>query len=238
MMKRSGKPRSANKAPAASQSPVASQRVADVLAERIHTGQLKPGDRIKQDELASELNLSRIPVRDALRILETRGLVSLRANAGARVASLTVRDMELSYHIRELLEPILLAESIPNLTEADFAEMREVKARLEAVDDADAYMPLARQFHWTSFSGHQAPLLAQIVERLWDTTHHYRRAYAELALRNAPLMEVMRAERDLLFGAIVRREVDLAPRILSAHIRRTHIGLLEHGALLEDDAEG
>ena len=109
----------------AEQSPVASQRVADIVAERILAGQLKPGDRIKQDELASELNLSRIPVRDALRILETRGLVSLRANAGARVASLTVRDMELSYRIRELLEPMLLAESIPHLSEADFAEMRE-----------------------------------------------------------------------------------------------------------------
>lgn len=215
------------------QSPVASQRVADVVAERILTGQLKPGDRIKQDELATELNLSRIPVRDALRILETRGLVSLRANAGARVASLTVRDMELSYRIRELLEPLLLAESIPNLTEQDFAEMREVKGKLERVTDADAYMPLAHAFHWIAFRGHQAPLLAQIVERLWDTTHHYRRAYAVLALQNAELMEVMRAERDLLFGAIVRRERDLAPRMLSAHIRRTHIGLLEHGELLD-----
>jgi DNA-binding GntR family transcriptional regulator len=215
------------------QSPVASQRVADVVAERILTGQLKPGDRIKQDELASELNLSRIPVRDALRILETRGLVSLRANAGARVASLTVRDMELSYQIREMLEPMLLAESIPHLTEQNFAEMRAIKSRLERVSDADDYMPLAKQFHWTAFSGHQAPLLAQIVERLWDTTHHYRRAYAVLALQNAELMEVMRAERDLLFGAIMRREVDLAPRILAAHIRRTHIGLLEHAEVLE-----
>lgn len=220
------------------QSPVASQRVADVVAERILTGQLKPGDRIKQDELASELNLSRIPVRDALRILETRGLVSLRANAGARVASLSLRDMELSYQIRELLEPMLLAESIPNLTEAQFTEMREVKARLERVTDADDYMPLAKAFHWAAFSGHQAPLLAQIVERLWDTTHHYRRAYAVLALQNAELMDVMRTERDLLFGAIVRREVDLAPRMLSAHIRRTHIGLLEHGGLLESDQSG
>jgi DNA-binding GntR family transcriptional regulator len=215
------------------QSPVASQRVADVVAERILAGQLKPGDRIKQDELANELNLSRIPVRDALRILETRGLVSLRANAGARVTSLTLRDMELSYRIRELLEPMLLAESIPHLTDADFAVMREVKAKLEKVADADAYMPLARDFHWAAFGRHQAPLLAQIVERLWDTTHHYRRIYAELALRNAELMDVMRAERDLLFGAIVRREVDLAPRILSAHIRRTHIGLLEHSELLD-----
>jgi len=216
------------------QSPVASQRVADLLAERILTGSLKPGERLKQDELASELNMSRIPVRDALRILETRGLVSLRANAGARVASLTVRDMELSYRIRELLEPMLLAESLPNLTDGDIALMRAVKTELDAVTDVDEYMPLSRKFHWTAFSGHQAPLLAQIVERLWDTTESYRRTYAELALKNIELMEIMRAERDLLFGAIVRREFDLAPRILSTHIRRTHIGLLEYGEQLWD----
>lgn len=214
------------------QSPVASQRVADIVAERIMTGQLKPGARIKQDELASELSLSRIPVRDALRILETRGLVSLRANAGARVTSLTLRDMELSYQIREVLEPMLLAESIPNLTEADHAHMRELKAKLETVADIDEYMPIVREFHWTAFSGHQAPLLAQIVERLWDTTHHYRRAYAVLVMQDAELMGVMRAERELLLGAIVRREADLAPRLLAAHIRRTHIGLLEHSEVL------
>lgn len=209
--------------------PVASQRVADMLAERILSGELKPGERIKQDKLAAELNVSRIPVRDALRMLESRGLVSLRANAGARVAALTVRDMDISYQIREQLEPMLLGDSIPNLTDDDLTVMREAKARLETVTDVDAYMPLSRQFHWTSFRGHQAPVLAQIVERLWETTHSYRRIYAEFALKNAERMQIMRAERELLFGAIERREVDLAPRMLSAHIRRTHMGLLEYG---------
>lgn len=219
------------------QSPVASQRVADLLAERILSGHLQPGERLKQDELAAELNLSRIPVRDALRILETRGLVSLRANAGARVTSLTVRDMEISYRIRETLEPMLLAESMPNLTEQDFEEMREAKLKLDAVKHVDEYMPLSKQFHWTSFRGHQAPLLAQMVERLWDTTHSYRRAYAELALKDAERMKIMCAERDLLFGAIVRREIDLAPRILGAHILRTHMGLLEADELLENGGD-
>lgn len=214
------------------QSPVASQRVADVLAERILSGHLKPGERLKQDELAAELNISRIPVRDALRILETRGLVSLRANAGARVTSLTVRDMAISYRIREQLEPMLLEESMPNLTDRDIEEMGEVKVKLDAVKDVEAYLPLSKQFHWTSFRGHQAPLLAQMAERLWDTTHSYRRAYAELALQNDEVMAIMRAERDLLFGAIARREVDLAPQILGLHIRRTHMALLEHDELL------
>jgi DNA-binding GntR family transcriptional regulator len=212
---------------------MASQRVADVLAKRILSGELPPGTRIKQDQLAEELAVSRIPVRDALRILETRGLVTLRANAGARVSTLTLHDMDISYRIRESLEPMLLAESMPNLTDDDIAEMREVKGRLEAARDVDDYLPLSRQFHWTAFRGHQAPQLAQIVERLWDTTQIYRRAYARLALQDEERREIMRAERSLLFGAIARRELELAPMLLRMHIHRTHTGLLKYRHLLE-----
>lgn len=214
--------------------PMASQRVADVLADRILSGRLKPGERIKQDVLATELNMSRIPVRDALRILETRGLVTLHANASARVMSLSVRDMAISYEIRELLEPMLLAESLPHLTDEDLAELRRSKDELDAVADLDNYMPLSRQFHWTAFRGHRAPLLAQIVERLWDTTQSYRRAYAHLSLRDEERMRTMRAERDLLFGSISRRELDIAPRILALHIRRTHVALIDYFHLHEE----
>ena len=212
---------------------MASLRVAEVLAKRILSGELKPGERVKQDQLATELDVSRIPVRDALRILETRGLVTLRANAGARVSSLTVRDMEISYRIREQLEPMLLAESIPDLTDADIELMRETQIQLDSTRDVEEYLPLSRKFHWTAFSGHKAPLLAQIVERLWDTTQSYRRAYARLALQDEERMLIMCAERDLLFGAIVRRELELAPMILRMHINRTHLGLLKFSSLLE-----
>lgn len=216
---------------------VASQRVVEVLAERILTGQLPPGTRIKQDELAAELNMSRIPVRDALRVLETRGLVTLKANAGARVSSLTARDIDISYRIREHLEPMLLANSIPNLTEADFNEMEEIKRRMEQVTDPDTFLPLNRQFHFIAFRGHRAPQLAQIVERLWDTTQSYRRAYAKLALQDAERSEVMQAERTLLLGSIRRREIEIAPKILALHIARAHAGLLKYGGFSEADYE-
>lgn len=214
-------------------SSVASQRVADILAERITSGQLRPGERIKQDELAQELAISRIPVRDALRILETRGLVTLKANAGARVTALTLEDMKLSYRIRAMLEPMLLAASIPNLTEADLDEMAAIKARLERFTDLDEYLALSRAFHWKAFSGADMPLLVQIVERLWDTTQSYRRAYAKLALQDGERGETMRAERDLLFGSIRRREIDLAGRLLSIHIERTSMSLERFGHLHE-----
>lgn len=214
-------------------STVVSQRVADILAERILSGELKPDARIKQDELAAELNISRIPVRDALRILETRGLVSLRPNIGARVTSSTVRDMEISYRIRETLEPMLLAESLPNLTDDDIEEMRSALAELNEVTDVERFLPLDRQFHWIAFRGHNAPQLVQIVERLWDTTHSYRRAYAKLSLKNGG--KVMRTEHEMIFSAIERREIETAQAVLVMHIRRTRVGLANYGYLIGAD---
>jgi DNA-binding GntR family transcriptional regulator len=213
------------------QSPVASQRVADIIAERILSGQLRPGEQIKLDALASELEVSRIPVRDAMRVLEARGLVALRANASARVTSLTTRDMEISYQIREHLEPMLLAESLPHLTGDDIEEMRDIIARLDAVTEVEEYLPLDRAFHWASYRRHNAPQLAQIVERLWDTTQPYRRAYTKLSLKNGA--KIMQTEHKLLFGAFERREVETAQATLVMHIRRTRIGLVNYGYLIE-----
>jgi DNA-binding GntR family transcriptional regulator len=215
-----------------SESPVASQRVADVLAERILTGQIAPGERIKQDEIANEFGTSRIPVREALRILEVRGLVTMQANAGARAVTVSLREMEIIYEIRERLEPFLLVDSMANLTDADIAEMEAIKLRLDAAKDVDEFLALNRLFHWTSFRGHTSRLLAQEVERFWDVSQNYRRAYAELVLQDEEKMAIMRAERDLLFGAIKRREMDLAPRLLAIHIRRTHLGLFDFSGQL------
>lgn len=220
------------------QSTVASQRVADILAERILSGDLAPGARIKQDELAEELETSRIPVRDALRMLESRGLVIMRANAGARVTSLTRRDLEVSYEIRERIEPLLLADSVPNLTDQDLADLRAVMERNETVTDIDEAIALGREFHWISYRRHNTPLLAQIVERVWDTTQSYRRAYMKLAMGGGTVGggRTHDIEHQLLFDAIAKREVETAQAVLVMHIRRTRTGLVRYGHLLSGSA--
>lgn len=204
--------------------PVASQRVADILAERILSGALPPGSRIKQDDLADELRTSRIPVRDALRILETRGLVTLRANAGARVASLTLRDLEISYDIRERIEPMLLAESIPHLTSKDIDEMHVLKEQIDVADDLENLLALDRQFHWASYRRHRAPQLCQFVERLWDTTQSYRRNFSDVAMTSAG-RRIIASDHFLLLEAIERRDVQTAMAALALHIRRARAGL-------------
>jgi DNA-binding GntR family transcriptional regulator len=208
-------------------SSAASQRIADILAERILAGDLAPGARIKQDELAVELDTSRIPVRDALRMLEARGLVVMRPNAGARVASMTMRDLEISYEIRERIEPLLLAESMPRLTETDFADLKAVMKRNEQVTDVDEAIALGREFHWITYRRHEAPLLAQMVERVWDTTQSYRRAFLTKTLPSGDRTHDV--EHQLLFDAIIKGEIETAQAVLVMHIRRTRIALQRSG---------
>ncbi|MFC0541295.1 GntR family transcriptional regulator [Kutzneria chonburiensis] len=208
---------------------VASQRVADELRARILAGRLAPGTRIIQDELAEELNTSRLPVREALRILESRGLVTLRANQGAWVTSMDVRECELSYKIRERLEPLLLAESAPRLSDEDIDAMVAVQERIEATEDVEEFLVLDRQLHWAVYQHHDAADLATIVNRLWDTTQHYRRAFTRLAGERRRW--IINGEHRLLIQALRDRDHTSAERILGLHIRRTRVELAKHPEL-------
>jgi len=212
--------------------PVASQRVAEAIAARILSGELAPGTRIKQEELAAELGASRVPVREALRILESRGLVGLRANSGAWVAEMTPGDLSLSYQIRERVEPLLLLDSLPRLTEADIAELHKTQEAIEATDDVEEFLALDRTLHWISYRRHQTTLLATMVERLWDTTQHYRREFVRLTGGSSSW--VTNSEHRLLIEAIERRDPSAAEDVLALHIRRTRVELRKHSELFRN----
>jgi DNA-binding GntR family transcriptional regulator len=212
-------------------SPVASHRIAEIVADRILTGLLAPGLRIKQDELAEELGGSRLPVREALRILESRGLVTLKANSGAWVARMSLRDLDLSYEIRERIEPLLLTDSLPGLTSSDLDDMRAIQDEIEANDDLERFLALDREFHWLSYSRHSAPQLAAMIERLWDTTQHYRRAFVRLARKEGSW--IIDAEHRLLLEALTRKDAVDASTVRGMHIRRTRVALARHPELLD-----
>ena len=91
------------------------------------------------------------------------------------------------------------------------------------------------QLHWTSYAGHQAPQLADMIERLWDTTQHYRRAFTRLAGQSRSW--IINAEHRLLIEAIAERDVERRARTLAQHIRRTRVELAEHDELFPDDPD-
>ena len=214
---------------------VSSARVAAYLREAILGGDLKPGMRIRQEEIAERFGASRLPVREALRTLEAEGLAESEPHKGARVPRLSQHEVEVIYRMRERLEPLALLESLPLLGATDHERLEEVQRQIEATisDDRDLekFLDLDREFHMLTYSGCAIEPLNQNVVRLWNSTQHYRRAYVALGGRSR--MWVVNAEHRLILDAVVRRDATDAERFLEGHIRRTRNELAHHPEVFE-----
>ncbi|MEV0614098.1 GntR family transcriptional regulator [Nonomuraea sp. NPDC050404] len=203
-----------------------SQRVADHLREAILSGAIAPGERIRQEELAERLGASRLPVREALRMLEAEGLTEHHPRRGARVPRLGGHEVDVIYRMRERLEPLALAESIPHLTADDHHALALIQDKIEQNTDIGEFLVLDREFHLLTYSGCAIEQLSAMVVRMWNATQHYRRAF--MRLTGPSRRWVVNAEHRLLLDAIERRDAVDAERCLSGHIRRTRVELSQH----------
>jgi DNA-binding GntR family transcriptional regulator len=210
-----------------------SARVAAYLRDLILRDVLKPGDRIRQEEIAERLGASRLPVREALRMLEAEGLTEHEPRKGARVPRLSMHELDVVYRMRERLEPIALAVSLPQLDQEDLDRLEDLQQQIERNTDLDRFLDLDRAFHLGTYSGCLIDPLNAIVTRLWNSTQHYRRAF--VALGGQSRMWVVNAEHRLLLDALVRRDSTDAERFLEGHIRRTRIELGHHPALFDSN---
>jgi len=208
---------------------VSSQRIAAALREAILGGEFAPGERLLQDVIADRFGASRIPVREAFRILETEGLMEVSPNKGARVPALDLYEVHTYYRMRERLEPLTLTESLPHLTEAQIDAMERIQEEIEANDDVARFLVLDRDFHMTSYAACPSEQLLSATVRLWNSTQHYRRAFMLLAGNDRAA--IVNAEHRLLLDAIRRRDAEDAERFLEGHIRRTRVALQAHPEL-------
>jgi DNA-binding GntR family transcriptional regulator len=199
-------------------SPSRVDHVAAALREAIRDGQLEPGQRLSQAGVADELGTSRVPVREAFRLLESEGLISLVPRSGAWVAKLAFDEYTEVYRIREWLEPPAIAESVPHLSDFQVADLAALVEAMEA--ESSAWLDIDRRFHLLSYAGAPLPRLRRMIEGFWNTTQQYRRAHFEY-LRDSGDMAQVRAEHRLLLSAIQRRDADASRDLLRMHIRRT-----------------
>jgi DNA-binding GntR family transcriptional regulator len=213
----------------------ASARIADHLREEILRGALRPGDRIRQEEVGERFGASRLPVREALRMLEAEGLTEHQTNKGARVPRLSQHEVQVIYQMRERLEPLALVESLPALDEETLARIEQVQQRIEADGDVDEFLELDREFHMLTYTGCGIDPLMWMVRRLWNSTQHYRRAFVQLS--GPGRMWVVNAEHRLIMDALARRDPIDAERHLSGHIRRTRTALTQHPEVFADPGQ-
>lgn len=209
----------------------AGARIAAALRDEILGGDYQPGERIRQQELAGRHGASRVPVREALRILEAEGLVTLVTNAGSWVSRLSARECTEMYQMRERLEPLLLGYSAGSLSDQMIDHLQQLADEMQRSADVDQFLRLDREFHLSCYSAASTIMLGDTILRLWNRTQHYRRAYSLM----------FRAERDdsvhydhqLLVAALRNHDAEDAERILAGHIRRTRLALGRHPEIFE-----
>ena len=226
--------RTADEPPDQSTDPVAAnvsaaEQVAADLRRRILAGEILPGERIRQEEVAERFGVSRLPVREALRMLEAEGLTELETKKSARVPLLDMHQVALMYQMREKLEPLALTESIPNLTDAQIDRLDELQARIAKDNDLQHFLDLDRELHLLSYAGCDSDQLIGAVTRLWNSTQYYRRAF--MTVTGPQRRWVVNAEHSLLLDAIRRRDIVDAEHFSCVHIRRTRIELQNHPEL-------
>ena len=199
-----------------------SQDVTASLREAILAGDLQPGERIGQDAIARQHGVSRVPVREALRQLETEGLVTQTPHAGARVASFGLDEVPELYQLRELIEPLVLRSSVARLSDL---QLDDLKVRMGQVmanqDNVQAWLLQDRLFHLGSFAAANMPTAMNLAERMYNLTQSYRRQFFSSLSREA--MEIQHMEHRLILDAILDRDGEKAAELHRLHVRRTRV---------------
>jgi DNA-binding GntR family transcriptional regulator len=144
-----------------------SDRVYEVLRDRILLGDVEAGSRVHQENISAELGVSRTPVREALARLASDGLVELLPNRGARVVAVTLEDMRSSFEARLAVEPIAARLAAERGTDEQLRVVRKALAAQRRARSERAVFQAVRDFHLRIVDAAANPLLSRFADSLW-----------------------------------------------------------------------
>jgi DNA-binding GntR family transcriptional regulator len=197
-------------------------QVAELVRQRILTGQLKGGQPIRQEHLAAELGVSRIPLREALKQLAAEGFVTITSHKGAVVAELSIQEVEELFDIRLRLETWLLELAIPAMTERDLEALDENMEEQRRPDILPRWGDVNWRFHEIMYLPAGRPITLKLLKNIHDKIDRYLRL--EVTMRSG--FERALREHDGLIASCRAREVPAAVSLLERHIRETARGLI------------
>jgi DNA-binding GntR family transcriptional regulator len=188
------------------------------LRWNILTGSLAPGLGMNQETLARELGVSPTPVREALRRLESEGLVRFAAHSTVNVAPLSLRELDELYQVRSVLDP--LAARLTAAVASD-EELHAIGATLHAetgdVSD-ERLFEHNRAFHRAVYAGCGNSELVAVLDHLWDRTERYRYILVTTRVDESASGH----DHQEIADALRRRDLRHVSRLLAAHVKRSH----------------
>jgi DNA-binding GntR family transcriptional regulator len=208
------------------------QAVADELRRAIFDGDLRPGEPVRQEAVALAHGVSRIPVREALRQLESEGLVVIRPHSGARVATLDFAECEEIYKMRERLEPLAFAESVAHIGAEDVEQARQLARDVEAAKgDPALWLQCDRTFHLACYAGVPTPRLLRTIVGFWNTTQPYRRIL--LTTFADEDYELQHSEHRLMVDFLASGRARAGEDLVRMHIERSRLRLARNRELFD-----
>jgi DNA-binding GntR family transcriptional regulator len=151
------------------------EKAFDALHAAIITGQLRPGDRLPIEELADLLEMSPMPIREAVRRLDAAGLVENIPHRGARVTELSIRDLAEVYEVRLALEVLAIRRAAERFTAAHASEARRcLNVLANLADEASAAASEAHtRFHFALYEAADSAWLLRLISPVWETSERY-----------------------------------------------------------------
>jgi DNA-binding GntR family transcriptional regulator len=198
------------------------EQITDELRRRILNGELPEGTSLRQERLAAELGVSRIPLREAIRHLEAEGLVTSELHKGTVVSSLSPSEIEELFGIRMQLETWLFASAIPRMTDADFTRAEAVIEEASRTGDFENWSALNWRFHEALYS----PSGSTIALKLLRSVHDNAARYVNLQLAVKGDVEHELSDHHAMLAYARLRDVERGVEILRRHIARVSRDLL------------
>jgi DNA-binding GntR family transcriptional regulator len=189
----------------------------DALRDRILHGEYPEGEPLRQDAIADELGVSRIPVREALRQLEAEGLVTFSPHRGAVVSTMSLQEIAELFELRAEIESDLLRRAIPNMKNEDHARAKEILVAYEIAlraGEVAKYGELNWQFHSTLYAPAARVFTMGMVGKLHQQSDRYLRMQLALTHGESRAKDEHRA----IAAAAKRADVRLATRLMREHI--------------------
>jgi DNA-binding GntR family transcriptional regulator len=188
-----------------------SDMVTDVLRELITDRQLSPGTPLRQRDLAEQFDVSYTPVREALRRLESEGLVVSDVHRGATVAPTESEELEDNYRILAALEALAGSLAAAKMTDDDLAEIEALYREVAACrPDDERLAELNRQFHFRVYECARSPMLVLLMRLLWRSFPdgpQAGRPYQESVQQHAELVSALKERDEERVAAMIRDHV-------------------------------
>jgi DNA-binding GntR family transcriptional regulator len=192
-----------------------------LLRDRIRSGQLEPGERLSPVVIAEQLEMSPTPVREALRLLQSDGLVVYKAHQGIEVAGLPADDVAEIYMLRRLLEPLAMERAVPAITGPELRKLERLHDRLRdavATGQGRKIAEANAAWHWYIYEQSGSRYLAEFIRRLW----------ARFPWRTMWVIP-QRAERTLAEHEAIMEAIRAGNASDAAQLLRVHIVPADHG---------